>query len=529
MAAFPAGRPSAALLALGLALSCVVTDAPAQTIPLEPGALPPADVIALAPGGFEKALADLPSFVTAILRQSGVPGAAVAVVRGGQTVFADGFGLRRAGTREAVDARTVFQIASLSKPIAGTVAAIQVSAGVVKWDDPVVSHLPAFRLKDDYVTAKATIGDFFAHRSGLPPSAGDDLEDIGFDRPEIIARLRHVALDPFRISYNYANFGTTIAAEAVAAASGRSWEDLARDVLFTPLGMTDTSYRHADFLARPNRAALHVWLNGTFQPLYERNPDAQAPAGGVSSSVVDLAEWLKLLLADGRREGRDLISPEALMPALRAQVVSGPARTPDSRTSFYGYGFNVSVNANGRPSMGHSGAFILGAGTSMQMIPSADVAIVVLTNGGPVGVAEAISARFLDITQYGAPTRDWYPLFHALMLPYHDPVGDLAGKPRPADPPPARPLEAYVGSYDNAYFGPARIERAGDGLVFSVGPGGFRLPMTHWSGDTFAIAPGTENAPAGSLSSLSFEMGGSRAAAFSVDYLDTEGLARWER
>ncbi len=184
---------------------------------------------------------------------------------------------------------------------------------------------------------------------------------------------------------------------------------------------------------------------GRFEPLYQRNADQQSPAGGVSSNVTDLAEWLKLLLADGRYRGRELISPAALLPALRAQSFSAPAGAIGMRSGFYGYGFGVSVNANGRPGIGHSGAFVLGAGTTVQILPSADLAIVVLTNGGPVGAAETISSAFMDIAQYGTVTRDWYTLLHPLLMHNYDPVGDLVGKAAPAAPAAARPLIRVCG------------------------------------------------------------------------------------
>lgn len=526
---------AAQILSLMLALATGAMPAvagqasPPFAIPIELGAVPPEDSIALAPDGVEKALASLPSIIEETMKHSGVPGMAVAVVHGGETVFARGYGVRELGKDAPVDADTVFQLASLSKPISGTVAAIAMTKGTAGWDDKVVRFLPSFALSDPYVTANATIGDFHAHRSGLPQAAGDDLEDLGFDRATIIERLRLLPLDRFRLSYHYANFGITIGAEAVAAAAGLSFEELAEQSLFEPLGMAATSARHADFVARGNRARLHALEDGRFRPLYDRDADAQSPAGGISSNVTDLAKWLKLLLAGGRIGDREMISSEALAPMLRPQAFSAPAASPDARSSFYGYGFNVGVGANGRPVMSHSGAFILGAGTNMQIIPSADIAIVVLTNAGPVGAAETVSTTFMDIVQYGAPTRDWYSLYHPRLSAYYEPVGDLAGQAPPAAPAAAQPLAAYVGTYRNDYFGPARVDLDGNGLVLSLGPHAMRLGLTHWDGDTFALAPRGENQPYGSRSSIHFEFTGAGATSFTVDYLDTEGMGTWRR
>jgi CubicO group peptidase (beta-lactamase class C family) len=496
---------------------------------VEIGRTPAGDTIALSPDGIARALDTLPDVVRRIMERSGVPGVAVAVVHGGEAVFAEGFGVRDMRTGEAVTTNTVFQIASISKPISATVTAVAVTGGGVSWDDPISTHLPALRFSEDYVTRNATIGDFFAHRSGLPATVGDELEDLGFARDEILARLAQVPLDPFRITYHYANFGTTIAAEAVAAATGTAWEDLAEDSLFAPLGMNSTSYRHADLVKASERATLHALEDGAFQPLHERNADAQAPAGGVSSSVSDMAIWVKLLLAGGTVDGRTLFEPEALLPALQPQITSGPGATVLDRSGAYGYGFNVGVTAGGRTSMSHSGAFLLGAATHFQILPGADIGIVVLSNGAPVGAVEAIGAHFMDVVQFGEPTRDWFAAYHGAMSGLFEPEGDLAGQKPPRDAEPARALASYAGRYDSAYYGAAEIAEEDGALVLTLGPDAMRFELGHWTADTFALTPRGENAPVGSLSSVEFSFEGGEAAGFRIDHLDRTGLGNWGR
>ena len=142
-----------------------------------------------------------------------------------------------------------------------------VGRGTVQWSDPVAKYLPGFTLSDPYVGTHVTIADMYAHRSGLPGQAGDLLEDLGYDRTAIIARLALEPLDPFRTVYHYANFGLTAGGEAVAKAAGTTWEDLSQDVLYGPRGMTSTSSRFSDYRKALNRALLHVrvgsrWLAG---------------------------------------------------------------------------------------------------------------------------------------------------------------------------------------------------------------------------------------------------------------------------
>src|SRR5690606_36048531 len=117
----------------------------------------------------------------------------------------------------------------------------------------------------------------------------------------------------------------------------------------------------------------------------QRKPDAQAPAGGASASVKDLARWMDLVLSGGDFEGKPLIAREALRAATTPQVISAPAYAADARAGFYGYGFNGGTEPSGRVSISHSGGFLLGAGTNYLLVPSLDLGIAVLTNAQPTG------------------------------------------------------------------------------------------------------------------------------------------------
>lgn len=490
---------------------------------------PPADAVAIPAGSKERAVQELPRVVAEIMKRSQVPGMAVAVVIDGKTVLTQGYGTREVGKQAPVDAHTVFQIASISKSLSATVAAIEVSQGKAAWDDPVSRYLPDFKLGNAYVSEHATIGDYFAHRSGLPGTAGDDLEDLGFSRNEVLARLRLLPLDAFRTSYHYANFSTTIGAEAVSKAAGRPWEALADEQLFKPLGMKSTSYRYRDFEAHTNRAVLHAYQNGRFVPAGQRDADQQAPAGGVSSTVVDLAEWLKLLLADGQYQGKAMISPAALLPALSPQAFSTRAHDLDSRSGFYGYGFNVNTELGGRPSMGHSGAFLMGTGTTFRIVPSAGIGIVVLTNGAPVGAAESVAASFIDTALYGKPTRDWFAAYNGAMKAFFEPQADLSGQADPARPAAPQALSQYTGRFDNPYYGPAEIQEANGALTLVLGPKGMRFPMRHWDGDTFAFSPAGEAELVASLASLSFGRSQGQVQDFDIKFYGDNGLGRWTR
>ncbi|EUA57597.1 beta-lactamase family protein [Mycobacterium intracellulare 1956] len=364
-----------------------------------------------------------------------------------------------------------------------------------------------------------TVADVYSHRSGLPDHAGDKLEDLGYDRRQTLERLRYLPLAPFRISYAYTNYGITAGAEAVAAAAGKSWEDLSDEALYRPLNMTSTSSRFADFLARPNHAVNHVKVADKWESRFQRDPDPQSPAGGVSSSVNDMARWLMMLLGNGTHDGRRIAAPEDLLPAISPQTVSTPATTPKARTGFYGYGFNASVDSSGRTEYSHSGAFALGAATNFVVMPSEDVGIIALTNGAPYGIPETLTAEFMDLVQYGQIREDWGPLYQKAIGWLNNPVGSLVGKQPPPNPAPAKPLRDYAGVYASDYWGPAVVTEHDGALHLAMGPKNHTVALTHWDGDTFTFPLTDENAPPGTISKAVFSND-----TLNLEYYDTEKL-----
>ena len=500
--------------------------------PATPGpSAPPGEVTA---ARVALAVDKLPAVAHDILARTGVPGMAVAVVHGDTVRFAGGFGVRELGTDAPVDADTVFQLASVSKSLAATVVSSVVGTGEVAWDSRVSDVDPGFALKEAWPTQEVTLADLFSHRSGLPDHGGDLLEDLGFDRDTILHRLRF--LEPeysFREGYAYTNFGVTAAAVAAAHAVGAAWEDLSDERLYKPLTMTRTGSRFAEYMAREDRAIPHVKRDGRWQvtPI-QRDPDPESPAGGVSSSVNDLASWLRLQLGQGTFAGRELIPKAALAPVHTPQSVSrAPADPATHRAGFYGLGTNVGYTDFGMPQWSHSGAFALGAGTCYYLLPAAGFGVVALTNGQPVGAAEGLALTVLDIAQGAEDGRDWLgivgPAFEAMDAPTYGADSDWTTAPAAATS--ALANEAYTGTYRNDFFGNVEVAARGDDLVLRIGPAPLEFALTHFDRDTFTWQPTGENAYG--LSGLTFVVEGDKASGFRDQYLASGGpgeLARKE-
>ncbi|WP_157970642.1 serine hydrolase [Nakamurella deserti] len=481
-------------------------------------------VLAVDDSRIEAAVAALDGIAEDVMQRSGIPGMAIAVVRGAQVRYAKGFGVREVGRPETIDADTVFQLASVSKSIAATCVAKAVTDKVVTWTDPIVSHLPDVELSDPAVTAMVTVADCFAHRTGLPDAAGDDLEGLGFDRTQILERLRLFPLDLFRASYHYTNFGLTLGGTAVAAAAGLPWEDLCAKNVYEPLRMTATSSTHEGYLSRANRATIHFPVDGGFRPLYTRDADAQSPAGGVSSSVNDLTRWLSLQLADGQVDGVPLIDPDVLLEMHLPHITNAPATAPVERSRFYGYGVNVETTSSGHVRWGHSGAFYVGAGTCYGIVPAAGVAVVVLTNAAPLGVAEAVAFSFTDLVRTGVVERDWLDHYGPLFTQLFVNPSTVAG-PAPADAAPPRPSAAYTGIYRNDYVGDVTVTDSGGTLTVTLGPKDLTAPLTPYDGDVFAWEPPGGNGDPVSAVTFGGEPGGP-VTTMTLEFLQLGDLVR---
>ena len=492
-----------------------------------------AETVAVAPRErIERSLPELDDLVRETLKQTGVPGLSIAIVHGDQIVYLKGFGVRQAGKSEPVDVDTVFALASMSKPIASTVVAALAGDGLIAWDDPIVRHDPEFAMHAAWVTREITLRDMFCHRSGLPHHAGDTLEDIGYERREVLHRLRHVKPESsFRSHYAYTNFGLTAAAVAAAKASGKSWEDLSVERLYQPLGMRSTSSRFADFMASANRALGHVRQDGAWVAKYTRDPDAQSPAGGVSSSARDMAQWLRLQLGRGSIDGRDIVKSAALDETHRPQIVSTPAANAMiDRSSFYGLGWGIGYDEQGRIRWSHSGAFNLGAATCVNVLPIEQIGIVVLTSAYPIGVPEAICRSFLDLALTGRVERDWLALFGqamaAAVAPEYGTSVDYS-KP-PGRPTAALAAAAYVGNYHSDLYGPIQVARIDSGLVLKLGPRQESYVLHHFERDVFTYQPAGENAYG--PSAVTFQVGADqKATSLTIENLDTTGQGTFNR
>ncbi|MBN2539314.1 MAG: serine hydrolase [Deltaproteobacteria bacterium] len=413
------------------------------------------------------------------------PGMAVAVVDSNGTVYRRCFGVKKTGGTDPIDPDTVFQIGSASKPLTSTVIASLVDKGVLGWDDKAVEYYTTFELYETWAGQHLTFRDMLCHRSGLQSHAGGELMvPFNYNSSEILYRIRF--LEPatdFRTAFEYQNVMFLLAGESAARATGTEWPDLIEREVFDPLGMPSSSARYDDFVTARNRAWNHIEENGTFVVVEPLNYDALSPAGGVSSSIRDMAKWLQFQVNNGAIGGKEIISPEILAETKSLQIVSASA---DTYVSGYGLGWYYSFLEDGTI-LDHGGSTT--SSTSYLMIlPGEKVGVVVLCNKGiSHSLPMAVCYTFRDLYLYGKCSIDYYAAFRQVIDPAFEeiqPVEQLA--PPPSNQTGPLRLEEYTGTYHSDYYGEVRVVLEDEELQLFTGRNPVPFNLSHWNRNTFS-------------------------------------------
>jgi CubicO group peptidase (beta-lactamase class C family) len=438
---------------------------------------------------------DFDRYVARVMETFEVPGVAVAIVKDGQVVLARGYGVRKLGERTAVDAETLFGIASNTKAFTATALGLLVEDGVLEWDAPVVRYLPWFQLSDPYVTRELTVRDLLVHRSGLGLGAGDLLwwPESDYGRAEIARRIRHLSLaTSFRSAYAYDNVLYLIAGEVIEALSGHSWEDFVSKRILAPVGMTGSNVTHSSAGIEGNAAATHARVDGTVRPIAPFLSDNTNPAGGINSNATDMAKWMIVQLDSGRLADGTRLFTSATTVQLWSMVTPIPIGTsaPELaplRANFLGYALGFQVNDyRGRKLVSHTGG-LPGYVSKVAMIPDLRLGVAVLTNQESGAAFGAISYRVLD--HYLGATHDWLAAYRAVTTRAEWLMASAEQRTtaqRDSSSRPALPLSGYAGTYTDAWYGDVEIALEGDHLSIRFS----RTPkltgaLEHWQYDTF--------------------------------------------
>lgn len=452
-------------------------------------------------------LQDFGSYVDSARTAFDVPGIAVAIVKDGHVVMERGFGLREIGKPEPVDANTLFAIASNTK--AFTAAALQQLAnkGKLHMDDRVIDHLPWFRMSDAYVTREMRIRDLLAHRSGLSLGAGDLLywPPTSYTTKEVVQRLAHVPIkNSFRAGYAYDNILFAVATLVIEEASGQSFADYVREHLFKPVGMNE-SLVDMTYL-KPGMDVATGHAKADFKDLQPVPPMAwlnDPGAGGIYSSVHDMAKWMNVQLAggelpttgvDGKPQRLFSESSHRQMWSVLTPIPVGKSSMPELAPltpNFSGYGESWFLSDyRGKKLVWHTGGWP-GMVSRVTLVPELNLGVVVLTNAESGAAFNALTYRVLDAYLNPDNKTDWVAAYDKAVkrsaeraddsLQKHEAARDKRSKPSLA-------LAKYAGTYRDPWYGDVVISHENGKLRLRFSKTGQLIgTMTPWQHDTFVV------------------------------------------
>ncbi|AMJ64552.1 serine hydrolase [Hymenobacter sp. PAMC 26628] len=420
----------------------------------------------------------LATYVERGLRLWDIPGLAVVVVKGGQVVAAEGFGVRVVSEPEPVDANTLFMIASNTKLFTGTALAQLEEEKRLNLNDPVRRYLPAYRLYDSTSTKLVSIRDLLGHHLGTRTFQGDfTFWNSDLSRAEIVDKMRNLRpVNPFRQTYGYCNSGFLAAGEIIPQVlDGKRWEDWVQQRLLTPLGMARTYPLTAGYGQRTNIARPYSDAFGPLIPLPLDHIDNLAPAAGLVSCANDLAHWLNFQLDSGRYAGRQVLPWATLRRTRAVNTLVSDVKSPILPSHFSMYGLGVFIgDYAGRQVFWHTGG-ANGFVTNVCFVPEEGLGIAVLTNQDNQSFFEALRYQLLDAylaVPYVDRSRQLYTLARPGREEAQRNIAELATRVQRKNRP-TRDLRTYAGVYRNPVYGTVTVEAQGRQLQvhFSNHPG----------------------------------------------------------
>lgn len=421
----------------------------------------------------------------------GMPGLAVAIVKEDKVVFAKGYGLRKMGGKNPVTEQSLFGVASCSKAFTATAVAMLVDDGKLNWEDRVIDHLPDFQLHDPYITRELRVRDLLCHRSGFNTFDGDLLwYASNYDRKEVVKRIRHLPIkNSLRYKYGYSNVMFITAGEVIEAVSGMSWDDFLKERIFKPLKMDHTNTSINDFKPNAERAMPHV--NGAFFP-YDINYDNCGPAASLNSSVSDLSQWVRFWLNQGKVGENALLTSASYREILSSQMALKASSFDNQQgINFKSYGLGWFLfDYQGKKVVEHDGG-LPGYISKVAFMPEENLGVIVLTNGMPILMNEAIRNHIFD--QFlGTAEVDWSKAFSAYAKNYekykvNQELERLGTQIKGTSP--SLELKEYAGTYSDKMYGEANIEFKDGALQFSMSPTKelFNGTLAHWHYNTFQV------------------------------------------
>lgn len=440
-------------------------------------------------GQIKRDYTELDKYISKALNDFDVPGVAIGIIKNGEVTFAKGYGYRNTETKEPVNTKTIFGIASCTKAFTAASVGILVDKDKLNWDDEVITYYPDFQLYDPYITRDFRVDDLLCHRSGYETFDGDLLwYGTNYTREEVLKRFRHRKNSyGFRRKFGYSNLMFIAAGEMIESVTGESWDDFVKENIFVPLGMNSTTTTNSGFNSGMDIATPH--LEG--KPVDFINYDNIGAAGSINSNVDDMLKWIELWLNKGVYNGDTLFSQSVYNTATLPHTnLSWKDEEIKGGTHFYSYGLGWFMNDYDGIKIIHHGGGLPGFHSKVVLIPSENTGFVILSNQLS-GLVDALYRKLLDFNLDIQNPKDWAAIY--LRRKQSRDAREEAGKHTNTvkidteSTGPSLTLDNYTGIYEDDMYGKAGISFKNGKLHLSLLPAKELLSgdLEHFRYDTF--------------------------------------------
>jgi CubicO group peptidase (beta-lactamase class C family) len=329
-------------------------------------------LLCLRPLAAQDRFADLARVVTAELDQTRTPGAIVAVIEQDKIVYLHAFGVANIETGQPLTSDMTFPLASMTKMYTATALVSLAEEGKVDLQAPIGTYLQGLPAR----LATVTPHQMLSHTAGFRDDAG--ISNRGYDDSTIDELVRAYTdgiffTDP-GVVFSYANQGFNISGDIVAHVSGRRYSQVIQDRIFTPLGMSRSTFTLATAVTFPF-SQTHGGPNGQ-APAVIRPMAVQAPwpVGGMFSTMTDLSHYAVMFMNDGMYAGKQVIAANVVK---RMATANAPIHS-QVEGGQYGYGLET-LQWRGVRLVEHGGT-LAGSATDFVMVPDQHAAVIVFAN-----------------------------------------------------------------------------------------------------------------------------------------------------
>ncbi len=321
---------------------------------------------------------EIDSTYTTLLKRNKVTGTSIAIVDNGEIVYATGYGFSDLENKKKADANTIYGIGSITKTFTALSIMQLQEQEKLRVTNSIKDYLVDLKIENPFNDINQIyISDILCHTSGLP---SDIANGFFVDNPPTISWVikelnKQRLISPRRYISAYSNVGYGLLGEVISRVSGLSYGDYLRQNIFTPLNMTSSSIGYQ----LSNISKTYDGNKETVEPTVR-----DVAAGFISSNVIDVSNFISMLMADGSFKSNQIISPSSIEDMERDQLTNVLLTQPFA----YGYGLMIdSIKIKNHKKKDSTIVSIIGHGgdthafhADLAYIPEQKVGAVVLTN-----------------------------------------------------------------------------------------------------------------------------------------------------